>query len=84
MSLNFAPSTGTVQFSVSTNDTTEGVITSPSTIQFDTTNWNYPQTILVQGVDDNIVDGNITYSVIIDLLPQGSGDSTVTNLNLIS
>ena len=47
---------------VASADETEGTI-SPSQLTFTVSNWDTPQTVSVTGIDDNIVDGTITYSV---------------------
>lgn len=60
--------TATVTISVSSSDTTEGEVRdsggNPVTqVQFTTSNWNVPQTVLVRPLDDFIRDGPITYAV---------------------
>ncbi|MEZ5105799.1 MAG: HYR domain-containing protein, partial [Draconibacterium sp.] len=47
---------------IASSDETEGTI-SPSQLTFTASNWDSPQAITVTGVDDNIVDGKITYLV---------------------
>lgn len=61
-------------------DTTEGLIRSDTDLdsnsnfgtkvdlKFTPDNWNVPQTIQVQGQTDAIIDGNQTYSVVVDWL----------------
>ena len=61
MKLNAAPS-GNVVVSVVSNNTTEGSV-STSSLTFTPSNWNTAQTVTVTGVDDNVVDGNILYTV---------------------
>jgi hypothetical protein len=56
----------TVTLTFTSTDPTEGV-PSVTTITFDSTNWNVAQTILVNGIDDNIVDGDIVYSILTQL-----------------
>jgi hypothetical protein len=63
--------TADVTINLSSSDTTEGTV-SPSSITFDASNWNVPQTVTVSGVDDALVDGPIAYSVI--LSPAVSAD----------
>jgi hypothetical protein len=53
-----------VNFSVSSNDTTEGVA-SINTLTFTPSNWNLPQTVTVTGVNDAIYDGDQTFTVIL-------------------
>ncbi len=48
---------------LSSNDTTEGTV-SPSSLTFTNLNWDTPQTVTVTGVNDNLDDGDIAYSII--------------------
>ncbi len=59
--LNSQP-TASVSIGVSSSNTAEGTV-SPATLNFTTVNWNAPQTVTVTGVDDNVQDGNQTYTV---------------------
>lgn len=43
-------------------DLSEGTI-SPDSLTFTPVNWNAPQSIMVTGVDDDLADGNQTYSI---------------------
>ncbi len=52
-----------VSISLSSSNTLEGNI-SPSSIAFDASNWNTAQTITITGVNDDVDDGNITYSIV--------------------
>jgi hypothetical protein len=54
-----------VTLSFVSSDTTEGTV-SPATLTFTTANWDAPQTVTVTGVDDDLVDGTIDYTVSID------------------
>ncbi|MFM9961966.1 MAG: Calx-beta domain-containing protein [Planctomycetaceae bacterium] len=60
--LTAAP-TANVVIPISTSDTSEGTV-SVSQLTFTTGNWNQPQTVTVRGVDDNILDGNVGYSIV--------------------
>lgn len=51
-----------VTIPVLSNDTGEGVA-SPNALIFTRDNWNTPQTVTVTGVDDNINDGDQTYTI---------------------
>ena len=66
--LNTAP-TAVVVMNVSVDDTTEGALTAPAsgTLTFDQTNWNLPQTVTVQGVDDPDVDGNAGFKALLTM-----------------
>lgn len=59
--LTTAP-TADVVISVTSSDATEGTV-STSSLTFTPANWNTPQTVTVTGVDDNLVDGKVYYSV---------------------
>jgi Ca2+-binding RTX toxin-like protein len=50
----------TIQFTSS--DSTEGVVTTPS-LTFTKQNWNTPQTLTIQGVDDYLNDSNVAYTI---------------------
>ncbi|MFL5804324.1 MAG: calcium-binding protein, partial [Roseiflexaceae bacterium] len=52
-----------VSIGLSSSDTTEGTV-SPALLTFTPANWNTPRTVTVKGVDDQMVDGNITYKII--------------------
>src|SRR6185369_7682708 len=43
---------------------TEGVA-SPASLTFTAANWNVPQTVTVTGVDDQVADGAVGYSVVL-------------------
>ncbi|MGA1869977.1 MAG: FG-GAP repeat domain-containing protein [bacterium] len=49
---------------ISSTDTSEGIV-SPKTLTFTPDNWSSPQTVYIIGVDDDAIDGDIPYSVII-------------------
>eukprot|EP01113_Clastostelium_recurvatum_P013808 TRINITY_DN1740_c0_g1_i2.p1 TRINITY_DN1740_c0_g1~~TRINITY_DN1740_c0_g1_i2.p1 ORF type:complete len:1635 (-),score=381.18 TRINITY_DN1740_c0_g1_i2:49-4791(-) len=55
-----APPSGAVLVTFNTNNTREGVVVS-STLQFDTSNWQTPQHVVVQGVPDALRDGDTVY-----------------------
>ncbi|MCK8524385.1 HYR domain-containing protein, partial [Aquimarina sp. D1M17] len=61
--LPFAPS-GTVVFNVVSDDLTEGTV-STSTLTFDASNWDTPQTVTVTGVNDDVDDDDIGYNIIL-------------------
>ena len=62
--LNSQP-TADVTVILSSNDTTEGLVT-PTSLVFTPANWNSPHVVTVTGVDDPLLDGNQVYSVIAD------------------
>jgi hypothetical protein len=60
--LNTQPAAN-VTIGLSSSDTTEGTV-SPASLTFTPSNWNTPQTVTVRGVDDQIVDGNVGYTIV--------------------
>ena len=58
-----APPTANVTVPVASSDLTEGTINVGSLI-FTATNWNVPQTVTVSGVNDDIDDGNVGYTIL--------------------
>ncbi len=62
VALSRAP-TSDVTIRFSTSDTTEGTVRT-STLVFTAANWQTPQTVTVQGVDDTLVDGSQPYNVL--------------------
>jgi len=77
--LNTQP-TSNITLSVTSNNTAEGTV-SQSLLTFTTSNWNTAQTITLTGVDDYVVDGNISYTVTVVV---NSGDSKYTALSNIT
>ncbi|WP_020467890.1 beta strand repeat-containing protein, partial [Zavarzinella formosa] len=61
--LNSQP-TGDVTIPVSSSNTSEGTA-SVTQLTFTPANWNIPQTVIITGVDDQVADGNQTYSIIL-------------------
>jgi hypothetical protein len=64
--LDSAPS-ATVNIDVSSSDPGEGAVASPAAgvLQFTAGNWNIPQAVRVTGMNDQIADGNQTFSIIL-------------------
>lgn len=58
--------TSLVTVGVNSDDTTEGSLGNVSTITFTSQSWSTAQTVTVTGADDDVVDGNISFSVIIE------------------
>ncbi len=63
IALSSAP-TASVTLAISSSDVNENTV-SPSSITFDSSNWNVAQTITVTGVDDAVDDGNQTSSILL-------------------
>jgi hypothetical protein len=58
-----AQPTANVTVGLSSSNTAEGTV-SPSSVTFTSANWNSAQTVTVTGVDDDLDDGNVPYSVV--------------------
>lgn len=56
--------TDDVTIAISSSDTTEGTV-SPDELTFTASDWATPQTVTVTGVDDDLNDGDVQYTVII-------------------
>lgn len=61
--LDSAP-TADVTIGVSSSDMSESSV-STSSLTFNSTNWNTPQTVTVTGISDGIIDGNVVYTVVL-------------------
>ena len=62
-----------VTVAVSSQDTGEGTV-SPSSLTFETTDWNTAQTVTVTGVDDDVDDGTVTWAVRLDTASGGDSN----------
>src|SRR5262249_19187189 len=58
------PPKANVTIPVSSSNSAEGRA-SMTSVTFTPANWNVPQTITVTGMDDSVVDGNKSYSIIL-------------------
>ena len=54
--------TANVTVAASSSATKEGTV-APASLTFTASNWSTPQTVTVTGVDDNVADGNQSYTV---------------------
>jgi hypothetical protein len=70
--------TADVTIGLSSDDTSEGTV-SPASVTFTPANWNTPQIVTVTGVDDNLDDGDVAYSII--TAAATSGDANYDGLN---
>ena len=70
--------TAAVAISVSSSDTSEGTL-SLASLTFDAEDWDTPQTVTVTGVDDNVDDGDVGYSMV--LAPAVSTDPLYSGRN---
>jgi hypothetical protein len=73
-----AEPTADMTIPISSSDTTEGTV-SAATLTFTALNWSAPQTVTVTGANDDTVDGNIIYSIILGITT--STDPNYNNLN---
>lgn len=62
VSLNTRP-IADVSINLTSNNTNEGTV-SPVSLTFTSSNWNTPQNVTVTGVDDDVDDGNVPYTII--------------------
>lgn len=67
-----------VTVAVSSTDTTEGTV-SVSSLTFTSGNWSTPQTVTITGVNDDVDDGNIAYTI--TLATAVSSDITYNGVN---
>ena len=58
-----AQPTADVTVGLSTSDATEGTVL-PASLTFTSANWNVAQTVTVTGVNDDLDDGDIAYSIV--------------------
>ncbi len=72
--LNSAP-TSNVTIPISSSNTAEGTVSTTS-LTFTPANYNTPQTVFVNGVNDVVVDGSISYKIL-----TGNAISTDVNYN---
>ena len=59
--------------SSSSSDTTEGTVPTVDLI-FTAANWDMPQEVTVTGVDDDVDDGDVAYTIAIDAATSDDGD----------
>ncbi|MEK6798393.1 MAG: choice-of-anchor Q domain-containing protein [Planctomycetota bacterium] len=67
--------TANVTIALSSTDTTEGTV-SPLSLTFTTVNWASHQTVTITGVDDEVSDGAVAYSIV-----TAAADSADANYN---
>lgn len=68
--LNTQPTVDVV-IGLSSSDTTEGSV-NPAMLTFTTLDWDQPQTVMITGVDDALLDGNVAYTIV--TAPAATGD----------
>ncbi len=62
VALNSLP-TDNVDITLTSSNTAEGTV-APTALTFTTANWNQPQTVMVTGVDDAVLDGDVAYTIV--------------------
>src|SRR5207253_3550277 len=55
--------TASVVIAMTSSNTGEGAV-APASLTFTPQNWNVPQSVVVTGVDDQAVDGDVAYSIV--------------------
>jgi hypothetical protein len=75
--LNSEP-TDDVVIDLSSGDTLEGTV-SPASLTFTPLNWDAPQTVTATGVDDVVIDCDLSYDIITD--PAASSDINYDGIN---
>jgi hypothetical protein len=75
--LNSQP-TDDVSIPISSSNTLEGTLTITS-VDFTTANWKTPKTVTVKGVDDDVKDGNVEYTIVLG--KPTTGDVNYAKLN---
>jgi len=78
-----AQPTDTVTISVTSTDATEGTADT-ELLTFTALNWDTPQTVTVTGVDDDIDDGNIDYTITLGVAVSNDGDYNGLNPSDVS
>jgi hypothetical protein len=76
-----APPTTDVLVSVESSDTSEGTV-STSLLVFTPENWDVPRTVVVTGVDDDLLDGDVAYEILLG--PAVSDDARYDGMSLPS
>ncbi|MBM4089848.1 MAG: hypothetical protein FJ276_10570, partial [Planctomycetes bacterium] len=54
--------TATVTVTFTSSDTTEGTL-APASLEFTAANWNTPRSVTLTGVNDDIVDGDVAFTI---------------------
>ena len=70
--------TADVSFGITSSDTTEGTV-APASLTFTSGNWDTPQTVTITGVDDDLQDGDIAYTILNATSTSADGNYNVIN-----
>lgn len=74
--LTIRPTTDVI-IGIRSSNPNEGVLEA-SSVSFSAQDWNQPKTVIITGVDDGFIDGNIAYSIV--FTPAISGDPDYTGV----
>ncbi len=66
-----------VTITIISSDMTEGEVVPPTTLTFTPANWSTTQSVTIKGIDDNLVDGDQSYTVSIS---SASNDAKYNNI----
>lgn len=89
--LNSQPAANVTIPTITSSNTAEGTV-SPASLTFTSGNWNTNQTVTVTGVDDDLADGNKSYSIVLGTTSSPGDDNfhglalgpvAVTNVDLV-
>lgn len=77
-----------VSIALSSSNEAEGTV-APAALTFDSANWDAPQTVTIEGVDDAFADGNQTYTIVLapatsvdpEYAARDADDVTVVNID---
>lgn len=64
--------TADVTIPVSSSNTAEGTV-DQSSLTFNSSNWNVPQTVTITGVDDAVIDGAVAYTIVLGAATSADG-----------
>ena len=84
--LNTEPTADVTISNIRSNDTTEGTTPSSNShsLTFTSANWNDNQTVTVTGVNDDVEDGDIAYSIVLDTTSSSDSDYNTQNPSDVS
>ena len=74
---------GSVTVRIASDDPSEGM-SETSSISFDSSNWDKPQTVTIKGVDDDEIDGDISYHIILVYVDKDDTAGTGKYVNCIN
>ena len=68
---------------LSSNDATEGTVL-PASLTFTSANWNAAQTVTVTGVNDDLDDGDVAYSIVTAAAPARTSITTASTAESVT